>query len=168
MESRNWDIEVSETSEIVHARYHGKNGSWIFMVGALTKYNIDMFSWFPIECPEEKLNICAELLTRINHTLMSGHFEMSYQNRYIKCTTLVPYKNRFPSKILLKMMLSLNLRTMDRYFPVLKQVIELNVNPLDALTTLQNSKKTKSEEKPKSRHSIQIHKLSNKPRYRFN
>ncbi len=154
METRKWDIKVSETSEVAYAQYQGKNGSWLFMVGTLTEYNIDMFSWFPTECPEEKLNVCAELIARINHTLAGGHFEMSFENRYIKFTSWVPYKKRLPSLNLLKMMLSLNLRTMDCYLPVIKQVIEFDVSPIAVLAELPNIMDLAKDEKPKSQNGL--------------
>ena len=157
-----WNFEVDEASEMINAGCKGDNGQWRIKLGGLNDFTVAILSRFPIDCPEAKRSVCAELLTRINFMMLVGCFEMDYDDGCIFYKTTVPYDGELPQHELLNKLLSLNLSTMDRYLPAIMSVIYARTSPAKALADL-----AKAEKRAKQTKAAKP-KLAAKPRFQMN
>ena len=147
LKAQDWQFEVDEASEMINAGCRGENGQWRVKAGGLNDHTVAILSRFPIDCPEAKRQACAELLTRINFMMALGCFEMDYADGCIFFKTTMPFEGEPPKPEVLDNLLTLNMSMMDRYLPVIMQVIYAGVSPAKALADLKNAdEKTKQPE----------------------
>ena len=114
----------------------GDSGQWRVRAGAVTDFAFAILSRFPIDCPAPKRQACSELLTRINFAMALGCFEMDIEDGVIFFKTTLPFDEEPPKQEHLDNLLSLNMSTMDRYLPVIMQVIYSGIAPAKALADL--------------------------------
>ncbi|MEI8288241.1 MAG: YbjN domain-containing protein [Verrucomicrobiota bacterium] len=164
LKAQDWHFEVDEASEMINTGCRGKNGQWRIKTGGLNDHTVAILSRFPIDCPESKLPACAELLTRINFMMALGCFEMDYSDGCIFFKTNMPFEGEPPKPEVLDNLLALNLSMMDRYLPVIMQVIYADIAPAKAMANLAKADEKTKKTKAKSGKS----KLTGPSRFQMN
>lgn len=150
LKAQDWHFEVDEDTEMINAGCKGENGQWRVKAGGLNDFTVAILSRFPVDCPEAKRQPCAEVLTRINFMMPVGGFEMDYDDGCIFFKTTLPYDEEPPKTEVLNKLLSLNMSTMDRYLPVIMQVIYAGSAPAKALADLAKADEKTAKPKPKT------------------
>lgn len=164
LKARDWNFEVDEENQMINTGCRGENGQWKIRAGGVTDYTCAILSRFPIDCPQPKRPLCAELLTRINFMLPVGCFEMDLEDGQIFFKTNMPYNQEPPECELLDNLLICNISSMDHYLPVIMQVIYAGVGPAKALADLKKADEKTKQAKTKSSKA----KLTGPSRFQMN
>jgi hypothetical protein len=164
LKARDWKFDVDEVNEMVNSGCSGENGQWRIRAGGINDTALVILSSFPVNCPEPKRMVCAELLTRINFGMPVACFEMDFSDGYIFCKTSIPYDEEVPKLELADGLLSLNLRIMDRYLPAIMSVIYAGTNPAKALADLEKAEAKIKKAKSRTKQP----KLTGKSRFQMN
>jgi len=162
LSARGWKFELDEKTQMTNMVWTCGTGQWPVRFGDL-KDAVLILSRFPIRCPEEKRNACAELLARINFGV-PAIFEMDFGDGEILCRTLVPYDKELPTTELLDHLIGTNLFVMGRYLPVIMAVIHTQISPAQAVMDLVKALELERDAKSapaKPEPSVQ-------PRFQFN
>ncbi|MFK7946840.1 MAG: hypothetical protein AB8G11_04570, partial [Saprospiraceae bacterium] len=77
----------------------------------------------PINVPKNKYNNVSELLMRINYTLISGNFELDYNNGEIRYRIGHHYKNIIFNKQSIQDIFSTAVTMLHEHFPYIAKVI---------------------------------------------
>jgi hypothetical protein len=136
LRARDWKFEVDEKSQMISTGCNGDNGQWRIRAGGLRDIAVLILSRFPVNCPEAKRNVCAELFTRINFGATAVTFEMDYRDGEMFCKTSVPYGKELPQIEFLDKLFTVNLSAMDRHLPVIMSVIYAGISPTRALAAM--------------------------------
>jgi len=94
----------------------------------------------PNNIPENHRDRMANFLTRANHGLIIGNFEMDYSDGQVKYKVTYLYDSTIPKSgmvFLRNLFTSFNM--MDRYLPGIMSVIYANVTPENAIHQIENS-----------------------------
>ena len=75
----------------------------------------------------------AELLTRVNHGMILGNFEMDYADGEVRYKTSAYLEEITPSKDLFHTLVYTNLLVMDKYLPAIMSVIYAGMTPEQAI-----------------------------------
>jgi hypothetical protein len=98
-----------------------------------------IFTVCPMSIPEAKRGAISEYLTRANHELILGNFELNFKDgevRY-KCTFI--YEDGAESETIFMRNLYASFHMMDRYLPGIMAVVYANVPPAQAIAQIENS-----------------------------
>jgi hypothetical protein len=86
-------------------------------------------SYLPVAVPVEKRPAIAEYITRANYGLMTGSFEMDYNDGEVIYRTSLDFKNDQLTSALIDNLAKANLAIFDRYYPGLMEIIYGNAEP---------------------------------------
>ncbi|KAL7573272.1 hypothetical protein ACA910_003417 [Epithemia clementina (nom. ined.)] len=92
----------------------------------------------PVKAPERSRPACAELLMRINYSLVLGNFEIDFRDGEIRYRMAVDVEGSHLSLSMIETNIMVSAATMDRYFPVMMTVIYGNKAPVEALEEVRN------------------------------
>ena len=99
--------------------------------GSLRK--IVLFSFVPFKISEDKQELVAELLNRINYAEDVGNFEMNYNTGQVRCRTSIEIiSDNITSKIIYGIDTN-NSDLMGKYLPIIDQVNQGELLPMDAI-----------------------------------
>jgi len=87
--------------------------------------------------PAEKRPGMAELLTRINHNLMFGNFEMDFADGEIRCRTSVDVAGGELASEMLETLIHANLQSVDRFHPAIGSLLWNDLSPEEALAMIE-------------------------------
>jgi hypothetical protein len=135
--TKQWSFELDEAKHRVRSGIEGDNGEWIFYVSASDETNLCfVLSVFPQKCPQEKRQLCAELLTRINYGLLLGCFEMNFDTGRICFKASYPFPAGQISPDLVEETVEFSIAFMDRYFPAIMSVLYAGMSPVEAFAAV--------------------------------
>ena len=128
-----------QSDHVVSFPYQGKNEKWQCYADAREEMSLCCFySIFPDSVPKEKRAPVAELLMRINYTLTVGNFEMDFEDGEVRFRTSIDVEGDRLSTQLFRQLTIANVTMMDRYLPVIKNIIENGLSPVEALAAIEN------------------------------
>ncbi|MFT7580519.1 MAG: hypothetical protein ACI9MR_002190 [Myxococcota bacterium] len=137
LEEDTWTYEVHGAGENrrIALRFEGEHvqvACWLVVYEETER--ICFISAFPVVVPEDMRPAIAEYLTRANHGVVMGNFEMDYDDGAIHFRTSVDVEGIEVTKQFIKNnLLVVNLGTADRYFPGLMKVLYAGMTPADAV-----------------------------------
>ena len=85
--------------------------------------------------PSDKLQLMAEMLTRINSGLMIGNFEMDFEDGELRYKTSIDYENELTDS-LIHNIISVNIMTVDSFSKALMSLIVTNDSPQKILSEM--------------------------------
>lgn len=91
------------------------------------------YSILPVMAPEPQRHLIAELVTRINYSLLVGNFELDMSDGEIRYKTTADFENVDVSLSVVKNVIYWNISTADRYLPAVMKVLYANLSPETAL-----------------------------------
>lgn len=116
----------------------GDHGKWTAIAQAWEDDNIFLFySACPVEAPAGRQPLVAELLTRINFTLVVGNFEMDFTDGHIRYRTSIDITGHQLGALLIHQLVYRNVLTMDKYLPAIQAVIQGERSPVQALAKIE-------------------------------
>jgi hypothetical protein len=138
---RNWDFELDAENQRVQSVIVAENGAWRFIVSAAEEQKLCfVLSVLPQKCPEQRRRLCAELLSRINCSLMLGCFEMDFETGRIQFKTSYPFVTGQFDAELFQTIIGFNFDCLDKFIPAIMAVINGGVSPIRAIAAVQHDK----------------------------
>lgn len=133
-----WDFDqVGRNPELLMG-YEGDNGEWRCIAQARDDENQFVFySVLEEVVPEDKLPLAAEYLLRAGYGLVMGAFELGFDDGEVRFRTGIDVDGGELTKEMIKNIVYFNLYTTDRYLPGLRQVLEEDASPADAVAAVE-------------------------------
>jgi hypothetical protein len=127
-------FEVVPGKTIAVLGFAGENGRWRVVADVKEDRGIVIFySIAPVNVPEGPRAAVAEYLTRANHNMTLGNFELDYSDGEVRYKTSTRVGSDALTDNMLEPLLFANLATMDRYLPGLMAVAFGNRSPAEAI-----------------------------------
>ncbi|NET58187.1 MAG: YbjN domain-containing protein [Symploca sp. SIO2E6] len=120
-----WEPEIIEDKKACRLNCNLENISVVLYTRILS--DLDQFIVYvtsSISVPKEQLNIAAEYLHRVNYGLRVASFEMNYEDGEVRCKGCIDFEGDVLSKIYIRNIIYLVLKTADYYFPGLAIVLQ--------------------------------------------
>ncbi len=134
----NWNIEVMDSEQTVRAFFHGEHGDWGCRAQAIAEFHqVAFYSICPVTIPSEKRLAIAEFITRANHSLTIGNFDLDFTTGEVRYKTSLDVEGDLLTYNLIKNLVYSNLFAMDQYLPGIIAVIG-NSSPTDAIALVEN------------------------------
>jgi hypothetical protein len=123
---------------ILQMTYPGKNGKWTCYAQVHEEQQIFFFySVCPIDTPEEKRLLMAELLTRANYGLKVGYFDMNFADGEVRFKTSIDVGEENLSNTILRNLVYNNLWIMDHYLPGILSLIYSDITPVEVIQKME-------------------------------
>jgi hypothetical protein len=128
--ARGWSLSpVDEQTQA--AAVEGEHGSWLGVVQVFDRHRVvALYSVLPVEVAEDRHAAMAELVTRANHGLIAGAFELDLRDGEVRFRSTLDVSSLSDEQLeaggvvaaLVGDLLADNLATADRYLPAIKAV----------------------------------------------
>ena len=138
LEQDNWTFSQLPEQPILQMVCAGESGRWLCY--AETREEPALFVFYsvsPVNVPQEKYSVAAELLTRINWGLVVGNFEMDFSDGEIRYKTSLDVTGSELSPPLVQNAVYLNVLMMDKYLPGIMSVVYGDASPVEALAKIE-------------------------------
>ncbi len=135
--AEHWPVQLQAQEALVKTGFRGTNGQW--NCTGYVHEQLDQFVFFsvaPVTAPTERRSAVAEFITRANHGLHIGNFELDYDSGEIRYKTSIDVEGDQLSEALVRQLVMTNVSTMDRYLPGLKEVAA-EVDPAVAIADIE-------------------------------
>ena len=135
--TEHWPVQLQAQEGLVKTGFRGSSGQWN-CVGQVFDH-IDQFVFYsvaPVTVATERRSAVAEFLTRANHGLHVGNFELDYGSGEVRYKTSIDVEGDRISEALVRQLVMANVSTMDRYLPGLKEVAS-EVDPAVAIADIE-------------------------------
>ncbi len=133
-----WPYQEIEGRPLIRTGFAGKNGEWACFAQA--REDMEQFVFYsiaPVKAPAEKQAAVVEFLTRANYGMIIGNFEFDYSDGEVRYKTALDVEGGDATFPMLRNLIYINVRTMDRYLPGLMKVIYTDIAPADAIREIE-------------------------------
>jgi len=132
-----WPVIQLPDESVLQLTFQGENSQWVCYAEARElEQEFIFYSVFPVNTPEDKRLRMAEFLTRANHGLILGNFEMDLDSGEVYYKTSIDVKNDHLSFALIERLVYTNVLALDRYLPGMMAIIYGDILPVDAITQI--------------------------------
>lgn len=136
----NWPIQQISDSPRLYVKVKGTDEEWFCLAQINEPYEKFIFySYCPWLVPEEKRLGVAEFLARANLEIIVGNFELDYEGGEIRYRTSIDVEGSHLVPSMIKSLISINIGMMDVYLPVIKQMIETELTPFQAMQQISHN-----------------------------
>lgn len=133
--AENWAIRNVGRDTAFSMTFKGNSGEWTCVAQAFEdERHFVFYSACPVKADRKSFAAVAELITRLNFSLLSGNFEMGYLDGEIRLRTGIEIPGVDLHRSLIDRVVYGNVATMDMYLPAILDVIEKQATPLDAIS----------------------------------
>ena len=133
-----WSFIRIQGDSALRLFYEGKNGQWnCYTQARETQQQFLFYSICPLQIPEAKRSEMAEFITRANYGLIIGNFELDFSDGEVRYKTAIDVEDEELSKETIKKLVHTNVAIMDTYLPGIIDVIENNISPDKAISTIE-------------------------------
>jgi len=133
-ESENWEVEKNSDNHTIRMLFQGQHGQFMCLLKVKEELQqLIFYSFSPIKVPsQKKLDACLFFI-EINYDLTIGNFDFDMNDGGFRFRTSIDVEGSQNYLILIKNIVYINLLTMDRYFPVILEMIDKNLSHKNAL-----------------------------------
>lgn len=132
-----WPVIRMEGETALQTTFQGKNGQWSCYIEIEEEQDlIAFYSLCPVNATATKRSHIAELLVRINHGLLVGHFGMDWESGEIYCKTSLNIRGEQFHPIMIEKIAFANVMIMDQFLPGILAVLYGNSSPIGVIATL--------------------------------
>ncbi|MEJ2212090.1 MAG: YbjN domain-containing protein [Anaerolineae bacterium] len=133
-----WPFNQLEAQPILHVASQGENGQWdCFALAREEQQQLVFYSVCPVTAPKERRAAVMEFLTRANHGLTMGNFEIDLSDGEIRFKTSIDVEGDRLSVALVQQLVYANVLTMDRYLPGIMKVTHGDMLPAEAIVEIE-------------------------------
>ena len=134
-----WTFTKLQGQSVLQMTYQGDNGLWnCFAQAREPQEQFVFYSIYPELVSEDKRLAMAELLTRLNYGLVIGNFEMDFNDGEIRYKTSIGVEDDILTYQVIKRLVYANVTIMDHYLPGIREVMDGNMSPKDAIANIEN------------------------------
>lgn len=138
-EEDGWPFVTDGDEPVLCLSFRGDNGHWTCLAKAReAQRQVVFYSMCPIHAPAHRRQAAAEFLTRANHGLIIGNFEIDFEDGEIRCKTSIDVEGDRMSPALLEQIVYSNVLVMDEYLPGIRAVIEEGLSPEEAIARIES------------------------------
>jgi len=133
-----WPFQQVEDKPLLRTGFSGKSGKWLCFAQAREEAEQFLFySICPFRAPPERRKEVMEFLTRANYGMIIGNFEMDLEDGEIRYKTAVDVESSQLTQTMLKNMVYINVKMMDKYLPGIKAVAEAGASPKEEIKRIE-------------------------------
>lgn len=137
-EEDDWHFSWLDGLPVLSMGFTGINGKWMCYAQAREEQEQFVFySVFPVNTPKDRIPAVAEFTARANYGMIIGNFELDFDDGEVRYKTSIDVEGDELTAPLIKQMVYTNVVIMDRYLPGLMSVIYGNVEPVDAIKSIE-------------------------------
>jgi len=133
-----WPYQEIEGRPLIRTGFAGKNGEWTCFAQA--REDMEQFVFYsiaPVKAPAEKHDAVVEFITRANYGMIIGNFEFDYSDGEVRYKTALDVEGGEATFTMLRNLIYINVRTMDRYLSGLMKVIYTDISPAEAIREIE-------------------------------
>lgn len=120
----NWMVQSMGDGSLLGTTYQGNNGTWKVLAQIWQSHQqVAFYSICPIYIPPESRLAIAEFITRANHRLVLGNFDLDLEQGEVSFKTSVPVPQEDLSTALVRQLVFANVITMDEHLPSFSAVL---------------------------------------------
>ena len=132
-----WNFQKLENKPVVRAGYRGEHGTWVCYARVNAEAQQFIFhSLMGLNIPPQYRIAVAEYLTRVNHVLTIGAFDMDLDTGDVRFRTAIELCSCSLTVEQVRSMAYTNVRAMDHYFPGVMAVVHHGILPETALARI--------------------------------
>lgn len=134
-EAEKWEVHRIGGRSAYSMKFRGSNGEWVCVAEAFEDDRTFVFySACPVKATEKTYPAVAELINRLNYSMVCGNFELGYADGDIRLRTTIEMPGCDLEHLMIDRVVYNNVATMDLYLPAIQSVVERGVPPLDAIS----------------------------------
>lgn len=127
-----------EGERFIQSEFEGRNGSFeLYGIAREDKRQIVVFTVCQKFTPEEQLPAMAELMARANHGLVSGNFELDFDDGEVRFRTSLDLGEDELTDAAIDRLLVANVSAMDLYLPAIEAVMAGEQTPVAAIEAIE-------------------------------
>ena len=137
-ESHEWSYQIVEEQSLIRLMFNGNNGKWVCYADA--KEEAEQFIFYSLlsfKVPEDKRQLIAEFITRVNYGLLIGNFELDFSDGEIRYKTSIDGEGTHIDTFLIKRLVYANVLTTDKYIPGFMKVIYSKFSPAEVIDEIE-------------------------------
>ena len=133
-----WSFTRIQGDSALRLFYKGKNGQWnCYAQVREEQQQFIFYSICPLQIPEAKRITIAEFITRANYGLLIGNFELDFTDGEVRYKTSIDVDGNGLNFDLIQNLVYANVMIMDEYLPGMIAVIENDVSPEYAVSSIE-------------------------------
>jgi hypothetical protein len=134
----NWGFAQGPTESSLVTHYEGQNGHFVAVLSVHEEQTqLVFYAFAPELTPAEHHTPMMELLTRANHGMLIGNFELDLDDGEVRYKVSVDVEGIADPTACVKNHLAACISTLDHYLPAIIAVQKGESNALDALTSVE-------------------------------
>jgi hypothetical protein len=131
-----WEFTKLQGELTLRLACKGKNGEWnCYALANETQQRFLFYSIYPQDIPPTNRIAIAELLSRANHGIEIGNFELDFDSGEIRFKTSLDVTGDRITPALIKQLVYINVLTIDQYLPSIQAVLD-GATPIDAIQAI--------------------------------
>lgn len=131
-----WAIEERPDTSSIRVHYQGTHGHWTCLAQVRHQHQFLFYSLIPDPVEPAHAFAIAELITRINHGLPIGNFELDFLKGEIRYKTSIDVEGDRLSVPLVRQMIHANLTVTDKYLPAIRMVASGGMTPMNVIAQI--------------------------------
>lgn len=137
-QQEDWTYTVTKNPSILRVACEGKSGKW-FCYAKIDEIEqrFAFYSVSPHQASPEKLLNVAEYTSRANYGMTIGNFELDFADGEIRYKTSIDFQDNQPNFGAIAQLVYTNISMMERYLPGILAVIEEDIEPNEAIETIE-------------------------------
>lgn len=137
-EEYDWPYFQRDDEPVLRTAFRGDNGEWsCYAFADEDQQQFAFYSVCSVRTPEDRRLALAEFITRLNHGLVIGNFELDFSDGEIRFKTSIDVEGDRLSTTLVRRMVVANVATMDMHLPGIAKAIYGDVPPAQGLAAMQ-------------------------------
>lgn len=111
-----WGFSRVSGEEELHIQFNGEHAQWMLVVRVLPEsQQILCYSYYPQAITETQRPLLVEYITRANHNMILGNFELNWQNGELRYKTSLDANGIQVNATVFKQLIFTNVSLMDQY-----------------------------------------------------
>lgn len=128
-----------EGNQVLALGFEGKNGKYKSLaIAREEEHQMIFYSVSPVNATKAKLQAIAEFITKANHGIVIGNFELDFSDGEIRYKTSIDVEGEKLTSELIKQLVFTNVAMMDKYLPGIRSIIEDNESPDEAISQVED------------------------------
>lgn len=133
-----WGFGPGPSENTLVTMFGGDHGNFIVAVGVREpEQQLVFYAYSPKEAPEDRRPAMMELVTRANHGMIIGNFELDLRDGEVRFKVGLDLEGVTDPRPLIEPHLSVCIMTLDQYLPAIDAVIEGSASPAEALAAIE-------------------------------